>query len=160
MDPITGGVNLAPLINELQNGVVAVLGVVIAAAVTWLSLRLKEKFNVQISQTNQQQLVDAAGRAVAFGISAAREKYGLQEPILNLRNEVLARATQYLVNQMPDALARAGATPAAAASLVEARLAELLHLPAPAAVVALPPPVAVPGGDGQPHSSSTKPVLR
>lgn len=110
--PTQGGVidigqALGPFLQPYVN---AVVGSLLTALVSWVLLILKNKFNVQIDESNRNALVTAlknqAGSLIADGFVKVEANGKVTVP-----NQALAEAANEVMGVIPDAAARLGFTP-------------------------------------------------
>lgn len=100
---------------------VEVLTIVLLALGTFAVNKVREKFGIDAESEVAQTLHAGIDRAVHFAMQKVAER---GEPItIKVKNEIVANATKYIVDNFPGTLARFG--------LTEQRIADLVlaHLP-------------------------------
>ena len=110
-------IDMAPMVDTAASLLSAMLlagGLwVIRRALAWLQLSEDEKVRAYLETALQNAITFARNRVVAGGAEHAQ---------IEVRNQVVAEATSYIVARVPDALKRFGIDEEAARDLVLARL--------------------------------------
>jgi hypothetical protein len=128
-------IQLAPLIDVAASLLLALLlglGVfAIQRGLAWLKLSEDEKI--------RGYLEAAMRNGVTFALHKARERIGAGATV-DVRNEVVAGAANYVIERVPDALKRFGVTEDGVRDMVLARINPGVLVPPPAAAPAPPAP--------------------
>ena len=88
--------------------------------------------------TIDKEMQDSLHKAAMTGVAAALDRLGVKahELTIDLKATVLAQAAEWVVDSVPDALARLGVTPEMINTLVSSKLALLAHSVTETAVAA------------------------
>ena len=92
---------------------------------TWAIARLSTKLKLSSDSEVRKYLQDALERGVSFAVGVASEK-AKDVSEIQVRNEMVRDAANYVIAKTPDALKRLGVTDEAVRDLVRARLAAII----------------------------------
>lgn len=113
----TTTIDLAPVLTPL----IQIAGIALAGVVTWLAGRAATYFHVSTQNALLQRVVDIADRGIAYGQQVVTEKVAAGAKV-DVKNAVLAEATNYVLTKAPDAVASLGMTNQHVADMVLAKL--------------------------------------
>lgn len=119
-------IDLRPLVStlvEVLTGAVAALGL-------WLGKLLLAKLKIEADSAAAQALDRAIANGITYGATKVQDLLTANLPPLRVQNELLASASAYVVETMPDTIKRFGLTPDKVQQLVLARLPGGLMPPA------------------------------
>lgn len=109
----------APFVLEILAGVL--LGVLI-----WAGKKLANKLGVDADNEIRQYFTQAIQSSIAFGKEKAKEKLDSTDwSSVEVKNETLAKATEYLNKHVPDAIKKFKLSEEEVKELVLARLAQM-----------------------------------
>lgn len=95
-------VDLGPVVRAWTEALMAAIGSIVAAAIGWLVVIAKNKFNIDIEARHREALQTALTNGAGLLIEKAPD---LAEGIrINVRNEKLAGGIEYVLRSAPDAL--------------------------------------------------------
>lgn len=112
-------VDVGPVVDTL-------LGSLAAAVMTlagWALARLAKRLGLEADGEVRRYLETAIYNAVAFAVARLRDEG--KSITLDVKSEIVARATSYVIARVPDAVKRFGLDEASIGHLVEARLPRL-----------------------------------
>jgi hypothetical protein len=118
-------VNLQPIASELMNSLAIVLAAFIAFISGQISLWLSKKLKLdsqKVDDTIRGYLNEAARRGIQLALVKLQTSDLGQ---VNVKNQVLAIAGQYVVDRVPDALKRFGFNSQILEQYLEARLGDI-----------------------------------
>ncbi len=110
-------INLVPILDI----VIQLFGAVLMAVGTWAVTMLSQKLKLSSDSEVRAYLQDTLQRAVSFGVEKARTQ-AKDIGTVEVRNEVVADAANYVIGKTPDALKRLGISEDSIQDLVRARL--------------------------------------
>ncbi len=113
-----GGVDLAPLMNEL----IPFLGVILMALAGWATKWLAAKLKLSADSEIRSYLMNYIGEAVSYGESRARELSGTGKFTINVKNEAIKAGLGFVTSAAPTAIAKLNFTPEDLRQLIEAKL--------------------------------------
>lgn len=111
-----------PDLNPILQALIELLAAGLMATGTWAMSRLSTKLKLSSDSEIRKYLQDAMERGVSFAVGAASEKAKNMSEI-EVRNEMVRDAANYVISKTPDALTSLGVTHEAVHDLVRARLA-------------------------------------
>lgn len=110
-------------IGGLVDAAVELLTAVLLAVGTWAVAWLGRRWKLDSDSAVREYLDEALHRSIAWAVGELRTR---GQPIsIDLRSEIVAKAADYLLERVPDALKHFGLHPASLRKLIEARLPEL-----------------------------------
>jgi hypothetical protein len=124
-------VDFAPIADLVVEYGVIVIGAVFSAGIAWLGKKLNTKYGLEIEAKNRAALQDTFHYAINFGAGKVKEMYGTKLT-KDLKNPLVAMATSYVIQSVPDTLKSFGIDPNSeagrmkVADMVDARLSEWL----------------------------------
>jgi hypothetical protein len=116
-------IDFSPLIGEVLVPMLVALGGVLA---TWLTARLATWFKI----ADDAKIRELLESAIENGIALALSRLGNVSASIEVRNQAVADAANYVIRATPDALKRFNVDPQALAEKIEARLAKREQAPA------------------------------
>jgi hypothetical protein len=123
-------IDLAPVIDGIVLPcLTAIIPIIGAALAAWLSAKLAAWLHLK----SQDKLRDILLNVIDNGLSAATNRAAALPLTIDVHNQKVADATQYVISHSPDAVKKLGLTPDAVRDMIVARL------PPPAAQAANPP---------------------
>ncbi len=112
---------LAAVAIAALTGVVAALG---RAALTLVERHLARRFDLVLDDSTRAYLEACFAQALAYGSQRAHERVARDGATTDLRSAVLAEAAQYVIDSVPDAVARFGLDRAGIERRLRARLGD------------------------------------
>lgn len=126
-------VNLSPFI---ANVVWPLLSALVLALGAWGVQKISARLGIQ----NNQALANTVEQALTNGLALAQSKVGDVALTVDVKNKIVARAAQYALDHVPEAMDKLGIGKEALLEKLEARLA--LNTTPPEKSVAIPTPPA------------------
>ena len=119
-------IDLTPLTGYLFEAIGLVLLALTSLAVAYLSAWIKRKSGIELDN-NARNTIE---RAIHGGISFAMEKLRDQDlGRVEVRNQAIADAANYVIERVPDSLKRFGLAPQDVATIVTSRVGSYLDAP-------------------------------
>lgn len=118
-------VTFQPIVEPLTNALVVVAGAFITFISTQISLWLGKKLkldSLKVEETIRGYLNEAAHRGIQWAVTKLQTSNVLSS--VEVKNQVLALATQYLIDRVPDALKRFNLDTESLKQYLEARVGE------------------------------------
>ncbi len=109
-------------LNPIFQVLIELLAAGLMASGTWAIARLSTKLKLSSDSEVRKYLQDAMERGVSFAVGVAKEKTKDMNEV-EVRNEIVRDASNYVIAKTPDALKSLGVTNEAVQDLVRARLA-------------------------------------
>ena len=110
-------ISLVPILDIA----IQLFGAALMAVGSWAVTMLSKKLKLSNDSEVRAYLQDALQRAVSFGVERAREQ-AKDIGTVEVRNEVVADAANYVISKTPDALKKLGISEDSIQDLVRARL--------------------------------------
>ena len=110
-------ISLVPILDV----VIQLFGAALMAVGTWAVTMLSQKLKLSSDSEVRTYLQEALQRAVNFGVEKARSQ-AKDIGTVDVRNEVVADAANYVIGKTPDALKKLGISDDSVQDLVRARL--------------------------------------
>ncbi|MEW5422637.1 hypothetical protein [Amorphus sp. 3PC139-8] len=109
----------------LRPYVVEVAGILVAAALGWLSMRVNKMFGLSIEAKHREALQSALMNGVMRGLASVDK--AADRTSIDLRSAVVAEGVRYVQDYAPDAVRHFKLTPDRLGDLLEARLGSMLQ---------------------------------
>lgn len=126
-------VNLSPFVS---NVVWPILSALVLALGAWGVQKVSARLGIQ----NNQALANTVEQALTNGLALAQSRVGDVPLTIDVKNKIVARAAQYALDHVPEAMGKLGIGKDALLEKLEARLA--LNTTPPEKSVAVPTPPA------------------
>ena len=110
-------INLGPILDI----VIQLFGAVLMAVGTWAVTMLSQKLKLSSDSEVRAYLQEALQRAVSFSVDKARTQ-AKDIKTVEVRNEIVADAANYVISKTPDALKKLGISEDSIQDLVRARV--------------------------------------
>jgi len=117
MDPVATTIDLTPLLQA----VVSLAVVLLTALGGWALKHLTDKLGLDKDSKVRQNIYDVFEKGLAYAAQKAVEK-GQDFTKIEVKNQMIAEAAQYVIPKIPDGLAYFNITPKALEQMLEARL--------------------------------------
>lgn len=112
-------IDLAPILDVVLQGLV----VLITTLIGWGITKLTKKYNLDIDEKYREHLYGSIEKAINYGTAVAKEKLKHKTEI-DVRNAILAEATNYVLKGIPPTLKKLKLTEDRLRELVLAKLEE------------------------------------
>lgn len=123
-------VAVGDLWTGLQPYIVAAIGALITAAVGWLIMLANKKLGISIDDSMRRSLQTAATNAAGLVLNQLGNQ--LSGVKVDVKNQLVADAANYVIKAAPDAVAHFGLTPDAIAQKIVALLPQVANTTTPA----------------------------
>lgn len=117
--------DLSPLTLELVKLAFAALLAALTVGARVLYTTLKEKWGLEVEQAQRDKVNEAIQFALQYAETKVASAVDAKDNV-EVKNQMVATAAEYVMAKIPDALDRLGVTPESVADLVEARIERYL----------------------------------
>lgn len=145
MTPTQAAIDFSPLVNIALQAFGVILMALASVAAAYIAQHFKLKNQDQI----RTAFLDSADRAVSYATAQAKVAEAAGEFHVSVKDQTIAAASNYLIQQVPGAIKSLGITPDGVEKLVEAKMAQAAGValpptltPAAAVAPAIAPPIA------------------
>jgi hypothetical protein len=151
-----GTVDISPIFDAINQGIVTLIAGIIAAALAWFSFELRKLIGAKLDATFQASLNTALQNGVQAGMNDLKAWEQVHKDVA-VQGQVQRWAAQYAVDHAPAAIARFGLSPDALAKKALAYIPAPPSLTAPVVNIAVAPNTS---GKGMPLDAAEQANLK